>query len=80
MRVPGAAQHGAMPRFTNLGDLIRRDRDLDKVAIIDLGDKLARAVSYGQLDAMANAVARALSARGLARGERAAILSANRAE
>jgi len=80
MRVPGAARHGAMPRFTNLGDLIRRDRDLDKVAIIDLGDKLAREVSHGQLDAMANAVARALSARGLARGERVAILSANRAE
>ena len=37
MRVPGAAQRGAMPRFTNLGDLIRRDRDLDKVAIIDRG-------------------------------------------
>jgi len=80
MRVPGAAQRGAMPRFTNLGDLIPRDRDLDKIAIIDLGGKLAREVSYGQLDAMANGVARALSARGLARGERVAILSANRAE
>src|SRR5262249_3563051 len=80
MRGPGAAQRGAMPRFTNLGDLIPRDRDLDKIAIIDLGGKLAREVSYGQLDAMANGVARALSARGLARGERVAILSANRAE
>jgi long-chain acyl-CoA synthetase len=69
-----------MTAFTNLGDLIPRDRDLDKIAIIDLGGKLARAVSYGQLDAMANDVARALSARGLARGERVAILSANRAE
>src|SRR5215831_12568676 len=78
MRVPGAAQHGAMPRFTNLGDLIPRDRDLDKVAIIDRGGKCE--VSYGQLDAMANGVARALCARGLARGERVAILSANRAE
>src|SRR5262249_14171964 len=80
MSVPGAAQHGAMPRFTNLGDLIRRDRELDKVAIIDLGGKLAREVSYAQLDAMANGVARALSARSLARGDRVAILSANRAE
>src|SRR5215471_7634332 len=77
---PGAAQRGAMPRFTNLGDLIRRDHELDKVAIIDLGGKLAREVSYAQLDAMANGVARALCARGLARGERVAILSANRAE
>src|SRR5262249_48248266 len=69
-----------MTSFTNLGDLIRRDRDLDKVAIIDLGGKLPREVSYAQLDAMANGVARALSARGLARGDRVAILSANRAE
>jgi long-chain acyl-CoA synthetase len=69
-----------MPRFTNLGDLIRRDRDLDKVAIIDLGGDAAREVSYRRLDAMANGVARALCARGLARGDRVAILSANRAE
>src|SRR6202045_820179 len=69
-----------MTAFTNLGDLIRRDRDLNKVAIIDLSGRLAREVSYGRLDAMANGVARALCARGLARGERVAILSANRAE
>jgi long-chain acyl-CoA synthetase len=74
MGVPGAAQGAAMPRFTNLGDLIRRDRDLGKIAIIDLGGKLAREVSYGRLDAMANGVARARCARGLARGERVAIL------
>src|SRR4029453_3747585 len=80
MGVPRAAQHGAMPRFTNLGDLIQRDRDLDKVAIIDLGGQLAREVSYVELDAMTTGVARALCARGLARGERVAILSANRAE
>src|SRR5258707_10006244 len=69
-----------MTAFTNLGDLIARDRDLDKIAIIDLGGKLAREVTYAQIDAMANGVARALLARGLARGERVAILSANRAE
>src|SRR5216684_1349613 len=73
-------QLAPMTAFTNLGDLIPRDRDLGKIAIIDLGGKLAREVSYGQLDAMANGVARALSARGLERGERVAILSANRAE
>src|SRR5215472_11131145 len=80
MGVPGAAQRAAMPRFTNLGDLIPRDRDLDKVAIIDRGGERAREVSYAALDAMANGVARALCARGLARGERVAMLSANRAE
>src|SRR4030081_1970392 len=70
-----------MPTFTNLGDLIRRDRDLDKVAIIDLGGEQApREFTYRQLDAMANGVARALARRGLARGDRVGILSANRAE
>ena len=70
-----------MPAFTNLGDLIRRDRDLDKVAVIDLGGEPGpREFSFRRLDEMANGVARALSARGLKRGERVAILSANRAE
>src|SRR5262245_53772643 len=70
-----------MSKFTNLGDLIRRDRDLSKVAIIDLGgEEIPREFSYRQLDAMANGVARALVKRGLARGDRVGILSANRAE
>ena len=70
-----------MPHFTNLGDLIRRDRDLSKIAIIDLGgEEVPREFTYARLDAMANGVARALIARGLARGDRVAILSANRAE
>jgi long-chain acyl-CoA synthetase len=70
-----------MMSFTNLGDLIRRDRDLGKTAVIDLGGEEApRELSYGELDAMANGVARAVLARSLERGERVAILSANRAE
>src|SRR5215470_9522649 len=70
-----------MAAFTNLGDLIRRDHDLGKVAIVDLGGEGgAREFSYAGIDAMANGVARALVRRGLARGDRVAILSANRAE
>ncbi len=70
-----------MPHFQNLGDLIPRGRDLDKVAIIDLGGEYGpRQISFAQLDAMANGVARALLGRGFARGDRVAILAANRAE
>ena len=67
--------------MSNLGDLIGREHDLDKPAIIDLGgEQAAREFSYARLDAMANGVARALVRRGLARGDRIAILSVNRAE
>src|SRR5712691_2579789 len=69
-----------MSTFTNLGDLVRRDRDQDKLAIIDLGAEVERRFTYADLDAMARGVARALSARGFARGDRIAILSANRTE
>jgi long-chain acyl-CoA synthetase len=70
-----------MPAFTNLGDLIPRDRDLTKTAIIDLGgEETPREFTFAQIDAMANGVARALGKRGLQRGDRVAILSANRAE
>ena len=70
-----------MSRFTNLGDLIRRDCDLNKVAVIDLGGEAApREFSYAQLDAMATGVARALARHELKRGDRVAILSTNRAE
>jgi acyl-CoA synthetase (AMP-forming)/AMP-acid ligase II len=66
--------------FTNLGDLIRRDCDPRRLAIIDLGGGSERSFTYTDLDAMARGVARALTSRGFARGDRIAILSANRAE
>jgi long-chain acyl-CoA synthetase len=67
--------------FSNLGDLIPRERDLQKVALIDLGGKQSpRQFTFATVDEMANGVARALSKRGLRRGDRVALLSANRAE
>ena len=70
-----------MRELYNLGDLIDRNRDLHKTAVIDLGGETApREFSFDALDCMANGVARGLLARGLAQGERVAILAANRAE
>src|SRR5580658_3008544 len=67
--------------FSNLGDLIPRERDLSKVAFIDLGgEQSPREFTFAAIDEMANGVARALSKRGLNRGDRVALLSANRAE
>ena len=69
-----------IPLFFNLGALTSKDGDPDKVGIIDLGTGEERRFSYRDFEAQANAVARALTARGLARGDRVAILSANRFE
>ena len=70
-----------MSDFVNLGDLIVRDRDLSKLAIIDLGgEEVPCEYTYSELDAMTMGVARALVKRGLKRGERVAILAANGAE
>jgi long-chain acyl-CoA synthetase len=68
------------PAFANLGALTSTDRDLDKVAIIELGTGQDRRFSYRDFEGQANAVARSLVARGLVRGDRVAILSANRFE
>jgi long-chain acyl-CoA synthetase len=70
-----------MPDARNLGDLIDRGRDPEKTAIIDLGgEHPPREFSYAAFDGMANGVARALTKNGYRRGERIAVLSANRAE
>jgi long-chain acyl-CoA synthetase len=67
--------------FKNLGQLIGRDRDPAKIAVIDLGGERSPCeFSYAALDAMANGVARALLRDGYKRGDRVAILSANRTE
>jgi long-chain acyl-CoA synthetase len=68
------------PAFTNLGSLTLPGSDLDKVAIIDLGTGQERRFSYRNFEGQADAIARALTARGLTRGDRVAILSANRFE
>jgi long-chain acyl-CoA synthetase len=70
----------SIPAFSNLGALTSIGRDLDKAAIIDLGARQERRFSYRDFEGQANAVARALTARGLVRGDRVAILSANRFE
>jgi long-chain acyl-CoA synthetase len=69
-----------IPSFSNLGALTSKDGDLDKVAIVDLGTSEERRFSYRDFETQADALARALTARGLARGDRIAILAANRFE
>src|ERR1043166_380564 len=70
-----------MSAFVNLGDLINRDRDPAKTAVIDLGgDEMPTEYCFAELDGMTMAVARALKKRGFVRGDRIAIVSANRIE
>ena len=65
----------------NLGDLVDRSAGRpDRVAIVDLSGSEARSVSFAELDAMVASVARGLVASGLTRGDRVALLSANRCE
>jgi long-chain acyl-CoA synthetase len=62
----------------DLGDPATRDGD---VALIDCYDwENPRILSHGEFDRHVKACARAIAARGLARGDRVAILSFNRAE
>ena len=64
----------------NLGDLLRA-AEPSKPAIIDCRDwQNPATLSYAALDEAAAAIARGLLARGLERGDRVAIVSANRAE
>ncbi len=70
-----------MTRGTNLGALIDRSGPADKPQIIGVRPGAPpHVMTCAGLDAMANAFARGLQRAGLRRGERIAILSANRAE
>ena len=68
-------------QLNNLGDLFRRDLDLQKIALIDLGGHHSpREYSFADLDALANSVARGLENFALKRGSRVAIIGLNSAE
>jgi len=65
----------------NLGLLFAEHAQSDRAAIIELGEPgKPRAVSFRELDAGCNAVARGLARSGIKPGERIGILSLNRAE
>jgi acyl-CoA synthetase (AMP-forming)/AMP-acid ligase II len=70
-----------MRHVSNLGDLIDPQQPSDRLALIDLGgDSGPRELTHGALQRRIQATARGLLQRGLKRGDRVAILSANRSE
>ncbi len=69
-----------MTSLTNLGAALYSVRP-ERTALVDLGGGTGpRTYSFAQIERLSGAVAHVLSRRGLTRGDRVAILSANRAE
>jgi len=68
-------------KYDNQGDAISRDVPREALALIDAGGNGSeRSYTYGDIVRLSGAVARGLLKRGLKRGDRVAIISANRAE
>lgn len=68
-------------KYDNQGDAISRDVPPDALALIDDGGNgTVRRYTYGDILRLSGVIARGLLKRGLSRGDRVAILSANRAE
>jgi acyl-CoA synthetase (AMP-forming)/AMP-acid ligase II len=66
---------------TNLGDALSRGERRDETALIDLGGRQPpKMYTFREIDAAADAVARALAGRGYPAGSRIAIISNNRME
>ena len=69
-----------MTGWRNLGAAVRADEP-ERLALVDLGGETPpRLFTYGDIERNADAAAYALLQRGLGRGDRVAIASANRAE
>jgi acyl-CoA synthetase (AMP-forming)/AMP-acid ligase II len=68
-------------KYDNQGDAISRDAPGEALALIDAGGNgQERRYTYDDIFRLTGAIARGLLKRGLQRGDRVAILSANRAE